>query len=78
MSKATKRQVKNNEIYQHKKTDDFMVVQDAQKMNRGWLYTLKSVTTSEPEYKRCYEDEFKEKYSRVKNNKAVKVLYGKK
>lgn len=43
---------------------------------KGYLYALK-VVGEDGNYKRYYEDRINEECSKLKNDKAVKVLYGK-
>lgn len=43
---------------------------------RGWLYALKVVGTTDSGWKRYYESRIDAECSKVKNDKAVKVLYG--
>lgn len=44
--------------------------------NKGWLYSLK-VVGEDQQWKRYYESKIDDTCSKVKNEKAVKVLYAK-
>ena len=74
-----KAKFKKNDVVLHKDQKVMLIVDDKDHMpNKGWLYTLRVVDADKTEYKRYYEDKLQEKCSKLKNAKAVKVLYGKK
>jgi hypothetical protein len=82
-----KAKYKVNDVVMHKEQKKVMIITGKDYMNGAdhtgnkdcWLYTMKVVNPGEgPEYKRYYEHKITDNCSKVKNSKAVKVLYGKK
>lgn len=78
MAKA-KAKFKRNDVFVHKDQKVTLIVDNVSYMGKkGYLYDMRTVTDSKPEWKRYYEDKVLDKCDRLKDNKAIRVLYGKK
>lgn len=75
--RATKSKMKLQDVFLHKREGKFFIV-EAKEMfpEKGWLYTLKMVAANEIKFKRCYEQEFLDKYEQVKDAQTIKLLFG--
>lgn len=74
-----KKTFKQNDVVLHKEENKMFTIVAVDKYNKDKLYTLKEVTTNnEAAHKRYYSAKISEKCTKVKNDKAVKVLFGKK
>ena len=76
-----KQKYKVNDTFVHLETERMYICCEAIKYKdkNDVLYTFKEVTPSnDAQHKRCYQSKVTEKYMKVKNSKAVKILYGKK
>jgi hypothetical protein len=79
MKKKTRAIAKVNDVFMHLEEKKPFVVSDIVLQPKGRLYTLKEMSGSESvTYKRYYEDKLKSNCEKIKNSKAVKILYGKK
>lgn len=80
MAKNPSSKYKKNDVFIHKETKQTFIVSEVDYVSsrKKHLYTLREAAASNPEYKRYYNDKVKDKLTKVKNDKAIKVLYGKK
>ena len=80
MAKNPSSKYKKNDVFVHKETKQLFIVNEVDYVSsrKKHLYTLKETVTQSPTYKRYYNDKMKDKLTKVKNDKAIKVLYGKK
>lgn len=68
-----------NNVFFHKEEQKQFIVTAVDNIRGNRLVTFKEISANnEGKYKRCYVDNLNEKYEKVKNSKAVKLLYGKK
>jgi hypothetical protein len=73
-----KAKFKKNDVFVHKEQKATLIVDNVSYMGKkGWLYDLRTVTDQKPEWKRYYEDKVLDKCAKLKDTKAIKVLYGK-
>jgi len=75
MTKPKAKFKKNDVIFLEDKSKAAIIDSKDYIQGRGWLYALK-VVGKEGQWKRYYENRIVEECSKVKNDKAVKVLYG--
>lgn len=75
MEKGKAKYRKNDVILLEDKVKAAVVDSKEYIQGKGWLYALKVVGT-DGQWKRYYESRIDSECSKVKNDKAVKVLYG--
>lgn len=81
--KKPKAKYKKNDVVVHEERKEMMIIDSADFIGhkKEWLYTLRVVDAEakgERQYKRYYEEKVNDICEKMKNPKAVKVLYGKK
>lgn len=75
--RAPKAKLKTQDVYLHKREGKFFIVEAKENFEKkGWLYTLKMIAANEIRFKRCYEEEFFDKYEQVKDAETIKLLFG--
>lgn len=79
MTKKTRPKAKVNDVFLHTEEKRTFIVANVSNQPKGRLYTLKELGVGDNiDYKRYYEDKLVNTCEKLKNDKAAKVLYGKK